>query len=833
MREKQHIYSSFWQFIKRKWLRLFLLLVLGILVGVAHNVFKNLPSIDSLPEKMSQPSVRIEDRNGRLLYEIIPGEGRHAVLSVTDIPQCMKDATIAVEDKNFYQNPGVDIQGILRAVWINVRGGQTVAGGSTITQQVARNLLLSDEERFERSLRRKMREAVLAWQLTRRYSKDEILALYLNQIYYGGLAYGVEAGSQTFFGKPASDLLLPECALLAGLPQAPGLYNPFTNPELAKDRQVIVLGLMEGQGFITDEEQLAAAVSAPLSYNTEPYPIESPHFVWIVKSQLDRLFTDGRLDLHQSLVVRTTLDLDYQHVAEAVLTRHVQGFQAAEGAFDPNVNNAALVVLDPHTGDILALVGSADYFNLSIHGAVDMATAPRQTGSAFKPFIYAQALDPNRPLPWTPATVIYDVSTTFITQDGKPYTPANYDGQEHGPVSVREALGSSLNIPAVLALQDVGIEETLDFAAQLGVTSLENPQDYDLSLALGGGKISLLELSSAYATFASGGLYRGNYAILDVQTPGGELLYLQEKTPPLQIIDSRVAWLINDILSDDTARVTGFGHNSTLKIDRTAAVKTGTTTNYHDNWTIGYTPDLLVGVWVGNSNYEPMRGVTGLTGAAPIWHETLRAILQGQPDHPFERPAGLTQVEVCALSGSLPTSACQHTRMEWLISGTGPTQTDTIYQEVYIDTLTGLLANDSTPSYRRQPVIALDLPVEALPWARSQGMLTLADLSQGTTSSMLQEEILLLSPRLNATYRIDPIFDLTAQQLLVEAIAGQGIINVELWADGNLLATFGAPPYQTWWPLSVGEHRFWAQGDTSDGNTVISEAIWINVVVGE
>ena len=831
MKEKLHIRPGLWKFIKRNLPKL-LLFLFGILLWQAYSIFKELPTIDSLPEKVNLPSIRIEDRNRRLLYEIIPGEGRHSVLPVTDIPRCMIEATIAVEDKNFYQNPGIDIGGIIRAFWINVRGGKTIAGGSTITQQVARNLLLSEDERFERSIHRKAREAILAWQLTRELSKDEILALYLNQIYYGGLAYGVEAASQTYFGKPASDLLLPECALLVGLPQAPGIYNPFTNPELAKERQVIVLGLMEEQGFITSEQRLTAE-SSPLSYISSPYPIEAPHFVWIVKKQLDQLFADDHIDPHQSLVVRTTLNLDFQQVSEEILTRHVQAFQAAEGAFDPNVNNAALVVLDPLTGDILAVIGSADYFNLSIHGAVDMTTSPRQTGSAFKPFIYARALDPKDSPPWTSATIFLDVSTTFTTQDGGPYTPINYDGQEHGLVSVREALGSSLNIPAVLALQEVGIEEALDFATQLGVTSLENPQDYDLSLALGGGKISLHELSGAYATFANGGLYRGTYAILDIRNPSGELIYSQEKMSALQIVDSRVAWLINDILSDDVARTTGFGRNSTLKLDRTAAVKTGTTTNYHDNWTIGYTPDLLVGVWVGNSNYEPMRGVTGLTGAAPIWHETIRALLQGQPDHLFERPAGLKQVEVCAYSGLLPTAACQHTCEEWFLDGTEPTQTDSIYQEVFIDTLTGLLADDLTPAERRKPLIVLDLPAEALPWARAQGINTLTELSKDTDKSEQPIKILLLSPRNNATYRLDPAFDLSAQQLLVEAAPGQSITHVTLWVDGYLLAALDAPSYQAWWPLSLGEHQFWAQGESFSGEIVTSEMVSINVITGQ
>ena len=826
---KEHIQRpSIWHFVKTK-LKFVILGFLVVFLGVLYFVFKDLPSLDSLSEGLNQPSVRITDRNGRLLYEILPQEGgRNAVLSVDKIPQCMKDATVAVEDKNFYTNPGVDFGGIIRAFWINLRGGETIAGGSTITQQVARTLLLSQDERTERTLRRKLREAVLAWQLTRRFSKEEILALYLNQVNYGGMAYGVEAAVRTYFGKPATGLLLPECALLAGLPQAPGLYNPFTNPDLAKERQDVVLGLMQAQGFISEQEQ-AEAQSAPLSYNPTPYPIEAPHFVWIVRDQLDRLFAEGKLDPRQSLVVRTTLDLDFQHTAEAAVTRQMDAFKQEDPVTGHNVNNAAVVALDPHTGEIQALVGSADYFDAAIFGAVDMATSPRQPGSSFKPFIYAQTLDPHQPEPWTAATAIMDVTSTFITHDGSPYTPRNYDGREHGPVSVRQALASSLNVPAVLALDKVGIENTTSLAQRLGITSLENPQEYDLSLALGGGTISLLQLTTAYATFADQGIFTGNYAILDVRDADGNLLYTQDRTPPQQIFDPRVTWLISDILSDDRARILGFGLNSTLKIDRTAAVKTGTTTNFHDNWTIGYTPDLLVGVWVGNSNYEAMRNVTGLTGAAPIWHEIMRTVLQGHPDQSFVRPEGLVQVEVCDLSGLLPTPACPHTKLEWFIDGTQPTEPDTFYKQVWIDAATGQLATDATPAERRQQRTVLDLPVAAQPWARAQGLPLLADLASSADSSQ-GAVISLLSPRPNTTYRFDPNFDQSAQQLLVEAVAGQGITDVTLWVNGNLLATLEAAPYQAWWPLTVGEHRFQAQSVTSTGETVTSDVVTITVV---
>ncbi len=804
----------------------------GLLLAGWVFTFGDLPNVASLSGRLNQPSIRITDRNNRLLYEILPAgdeAGRHAVVAFEQIPACMKQASIAIEDRHFYQNPGVDLEGILRAFWINLQGGETIAGGSTITQQVARNLLLSQDERAERSLRRKLREAALAWQLARSLSKDEILGLYLNQTYYGGLAYGVEAASQTYFGKPAAELLLPECALLAGLPQAPGVYNPYTNPDLARQRELIVLGLMEKEGYIsTAERELAEAT--PLNYNPAPYPILAPHFVWLVKDQLDALFATGKLDPQQSLVVRTTLDLDDQKLAEAAIAHQIKAFQAPPGGgLSHNVNNAALVALDPRTGEILALVGSADYFDNAIQGAVDMATARRQPGSAFKPFIYAQAFDPQRSTPWTAATTLLDVSTTFITHDGTPYTPKNYDNREHGPVPARQALASSLNVPAVLTLNEVGVENTVKLARRLGITSLDAPDQYDLSLALGGGQMSLLELSTAYGAFANRGLYAGHYAILEIHDADGKLLYTQERAAQVQVFDPRVAWLISDILSDDRARMLGFGRNSTLKIDRAAAVKTGTTTNFHDNWTIGYTPELLAGVWVGNSNYEAMRDVNGLTGAAPIWHQFMRAVLQGHPDQPFARPDGLLQLSVCDLSGLLPTPACQHTHPEWFISGTQPTQPDTVYQQVWLDAQTGALADGTTPPERRQQVTVLDLPARAQPWARSLGLPLLADLAHGNNPSAASS-LALIVPQANTTFHMTSDINQSAQQLAVEAVAGQGFAQVKIYVDGTLLAAFSGPPYRAWWPLTVGAHSFRVDGLTSTGETVTGPEITITVV---
>jgi penicillin-binding protein 1C len=812
----------------RKFIFLCLLAVLIIGSG-AYGYFwllADLPSLDSLPERLNTPSVRIVDRHGRLLYESISAEGgRHTVLSLDEISPHLREATLATEDRNFYQHPGVDLVGVLRAVWINLRGGEVLAGGSTITQQVARTLLLDPEERFENTLRRKLRESILAWQLTQAYSKNEILALYLNQTYYGGYAYGVEAAAQTYFGKPAAELDLAESALLAGLPQAPSLYNPLRNPEEAKERQRVVLGLMEKEGMISSETR-ALAEEEPLVYAAAPYPMEAPHFVLWVRSQLDQLLpTEAR---NRSITVHTSLDLDWQRHAERAIEDHLERIRKDRGGLGHNVNNAALVAIDSRTGEIRAMVGSRDYSSTDIDGAVNMAISPRQPGSALKPIIYAVALDPTRQNPRTAATMILDVPTTFELHDGKAYTPSNYDLRFRGPVLVREALASSLNVPAVIALDTIGFDPLFALAAEMGITTFGSPQESDLSLALGGSEVSLLELTTAYGTFSTGGHRLDPIGITRIVTGAGDSLY---EATPMQgklVLDERVAWLISDILSDNDARAPGFGPNSALQIDRPAAVKTGTTSNFHDNWTVGYTPGLVVGVWVGNTDHEPMIDVDGLSGAAPIWHQFIRTVLSGQPKTDFKRPPGLKQVRICSLSGLLPTEACPYQRLEWFIEGTEPTQADTFYQIVTIDSRTGLLADESTPhEYRREQVV-LDLPVEAHAWARREGIPLLADLQPGTPQEA-EKTIFMVSPGQNTIYYLSEQVPAETQRIHIQAAVQLDAQEVSFWVDGERVASLSAPPYETWWPAEEGEHQVWAQALTNEGEKIRSEIVSYNV----
>ena len=793
----------------------------------------DLPDVSTLNEQIKPPSVRITDRYGRPLYDLIDKDfGRHTVLNLEDIPLALQQATIATEDKTFYQNPGIDLRGILRALITNIRGGEIVSGGSTITQQTVRNLLMSYEERTSVSVKRKLREAILAWQVTREFSKDEILALYLNQIYYGGMAYGVDAAAQTYFGKSATELTLAESALIAGLPQAPALYNPLLEPEAALARQGDVLNLMVRQGFITQAEADLAA-REPLRYAANPYPVAAPHFVMMVQSELDHLFPQEELYNGSGITVRTTLDLNWQEHAEAIVQQQIARLnRPLDGGPGHFANNASLVAIDPHTGEVLTLVGNLDFFDEAHDGAINMALVARQPGSALKPIVYAAGMDPERPRPFTPASVFFDVRTVFITHENDPYVPVNFSRTEHGPVLLRQALGSSLNIPAVSALHTVGVSEAMTLATEMGIGTMGDPDEYDLSFALGGGPVRLFDLTAAYAAFANGGSRVKPTIILDVTDADGSVLFAAPKPEPVRVLDERVAWLVSDMLSDNQARIMSFGENSILKLGRTAAVKTGTTNDFHDNWTVGYTPDLVVGVWVGNTDNKPMQAITGVSGAGPIWHYFMRTVLGGEPDKPFPQPAGLELVEVCDLSGLLPTEACPFRRLEWFIQGTQPTKGDTYYRQVELDKVSGTLASEITPLEQISKELALDLPPVLHPWAREQNMLLLDDLLLASAGRRDGSEatLRLISPDPNTTYRLTRAIPAEAQQLPVEAVSLAHVDTITIWVDGEPLAALDRPPYKAWWPLVEGQHTMWVEGVDKNGMIVQSEAISFEVL---
>jgi penicillin-binding protein 1C len=800
-----------------------------------QHLVTDLPSLDRLTENLAAPSTRILARDGRLLYEIAdPAGNHHTTLPLSDIPLALQQATLATEDASFYSNPGVDVVGIVRAVWINLTGGEVLAGGSTITQQVARNMLLDPQERAQRTLTRKLRESILAWRLAQAYSKDEILELYLNQTYYGHLAYGVDAAARTYFGKSARDLDLAEAALLAGLPQAPALYDPLLYPDAAKERQAVVLDLMVRHGYLSDEEARLAK-NEGLQFASIAFPIEAPHFVFYVWNLLEQKY--GPEVLYSGLMVTTTLDLDLTRAAQAIAARRLQLIAEDEGGPPHNATDAALVALDPHTGQILALLGSPDYFNAEISGAVNMAVAQRQPGSAIKPITYAAAFSPELcsapppgeasgargDCPWTPATMILDVRTAFVTKEGFSYVPQNYDRAFHGPVSARAALAGSLNVPAVITLDHVGLTNMLRLASRMGLTTLSDADRFGLALTLGGGEVRLLDLTSAYAVFANGGRRVAPVAILQVRDARGDVIEQWGPRSGERVLDARVAYLITDILSDNQARGATFGFNSVLQIGRPAAVKTGTTTDYRDNWTVGYTPELVTGVWVGNADNSPMVQLGGVAGAGPIWHDFMRTALAGKPETSFARPPGLVHEEVCVPSGLQPTSHCPRARPEWFLAGTPPTQADNLYQIFRIDSRSGQPADANTPPEFVVERLFLVLPAEAREWALASGVPQPPTLSLQLPTSSRQLQI--ASPDPNTIYQISPRLPRESQQIPLRVISGEALQVVTFILDEKRIGVVTESPFELWWALEPGAHTLRAEAQFVSGLTAASAQI--------
>jgi penicillin-binding protein 1C len=834
-------------------LRLILALLLVAAVLTLAGLLVGLSPMGPLTVRAGGQGLQIYDRHGTLLFQgLDQNSGVRSHVPLSDIPLRLQQATIATEDAGFYTNPGVEPKAILRAV-VQMLRGEGTSGGSTITQQLVRLTLMSPEERQERSLTRKLREALLALRLTRTYSKDQILETYLNETYYGNLAYGVEAAAQAYFGKHVRDLDLAECALLAGLPQAPARYNPLADIHAAQARQAVVLGLMVKRGYITPAEA-EQAKAEPLSFAGSglaglPQPPSSafrraPHFVAYVLALLEEQY--GADVVRSNLVVTTTLDADLQAIAQGIVQRRLAELQAQDA------HNAALVALDPATGEILAMVGSADYFDPTIAGAMNVATSPRQPGSALKPFAYAAAFAAaNRPgdpsAVWTPATVVYDVRTAYVLGDNQSYVPYNYDGLFHGPVSLRTALASSYNLPAVKVLEHVGLPAMLDLLHAAGITTLQDPAEhYGLSLTLGGGEVKLLDLTAAYAMFASGGYRREPVAIKEQVEQGSRGAGVQGRMlpgssaplPPCSVLDPRVAYMITDILSDNDARMPGFGEFSALRLDRPAAAKTGTTADYRDNWTVGYTPELVVGVWVGNAENTPMRQISGVSGAAPIWHDFMEEALKGQPACDFVEPPGLVRREVCADSGLLPNDACPRRRTELFIPGTEPQQTCDWHQRLRVDIRTGEPATAETPPEFTVERIVTRYPPELAEWARGQGLETGYEgrgISKTANQQVNKSQIAdlltcdLLTPDPQSVLALSPSLPREYQRLEVSAVVGGPVAWVELLADGVPIARLTQAPYRALWPLALGEHTFQAIAYDAAGQATASQVVKVQV----
>lgn len=662
---------------------LFILLIIIFGASFYYFILKDLPLPTKLGSTSNPQSTLIYDRNGKLLYQIY-GKKNQTFIPLSSVPKYMQQATIAIEDRNFYKHGAVDLRGIARAM-VSTLLKKQVQGGSTLTQQLVKNSLLSQE----RTIPRKIKEIILAFATELIYSKNQILEMYLNQSPYGGPSYGVEAAAESYFGKHAKDLTLAESALLVGLPQSPTRYSPFgSHPELAKKRQIEVLKAMQEERYIT-LGQAEKSEKETLDYKRFANNIDAPHFVLYVKDLLIEKYGEKRVE-EGGLKVTTSLDSDIQKTAEEAVALEIEKLPKYY-----RVSNGAALVTDPGTGEILAMVGSKDYFDTTIDGNVNITTSLRQPGSSIKPINYAVGLINKYPA----STSLIDQQICFPNQGGKDYCPLNYDGKWHGLVQLRYALGNSFNIPAVKMLKLNGINSMIATASAMGITTFTNPQNYGLSLTLGGGEVKMTDMSTAFGVFANGGYRIDLSPILRITDKTGKVLeeYKPPKSPIFgkKVLPDGVSFIISDILSDNGARVAAFGENSQLRIPgQTVSVKTGTTNDYKDNWTIGYTPSFLVATWVGNNDNTPMSGlVSGITGAAPIWNDIMSKILKGKPQEPISRPFDVIQKQVCSDTGLFPQAGglCP-TRLEYFIKGTEKTSGTLALESVLIDKTTQELA---------------------------------------------------------------------------------------------------------------------------------------------
>ncbi|MBI3380355.1 transglycosylase domain-containing protein [Candidatus Gottesmanbacteria bacterium] len=696
--------SSFALF-KKKYLLVTGLFILLLFLYLAFAVFNDLPSPTKLASYEIPQTSKILDRNGELLYEIYTDQNR-TLVKLSDVPIYLRQATISIEDKDFYHHQGVNpIGGILRAIKETVFH-QQLQGGSTITQQLVKTALLTPQ----RTLTRKIREIILAFWTEKIYKKDTILEMYLNQVPYGGTAWGIEAAAETYFGKHVKNLTLSEATLLAGLPAAPTIYSPFgAHPDLAVQRQTEVLTRMVEDGYIT-QDQKKQTLNEKLNFRQQKSNIKAPHFVMYVKEQLVNKYGEKLVE-QGGLKVTTTLDWKLQESAQDIIASEVAKLK------DLKVGNAASLVTRPPTGEILAMIGSKDYFATD-SGNFNVTTSLRQPGSSIKPLNYAVGLETKKV---TPATLFIDTPTCFGVSGQKSYCPVNYDGKFHGPTQLRFALGNSFNIPAVKMMAFNGVETVIASASAFGISSFKDPSRYGLSLTLGGGEVSMVDMGKAFGVFANGGIRRDLSTILKVEDKNGKVLeefkdpnFVKNISDQLnypstllisgpRVISDETAFLISHILLDNNARTAAFGESSFLVIPNHAvSVKTGTTDDKRDNWTLGFTPNFLVAVWVGNNDNTPMNPylTSGVTGAAPIWNKITAYLLKNQPDVWPKQPVGVVGAQICSLSGKAPPNPDPNAqdkgcglRYEYFRKDTIPKDPEVLKQTIPVDKNTHKMAS--------------------------------------------------------------------------------------------------------------------------------------------
>lgn len=751
---------------------------------------KDLPTPGKIKKRHAVESSRILDREGNVLYQI-SGDERRTVIKSEEIPDHVKNAAVALEDKDFYKHYGIDFRGILRAVYYNItKKRATGQGGSTITQQFIKNAILSPKRTFTR----KIKEVILAIELELMYSKDEILVMYLNEIPFGSNAYGIQAASETYFDKSAKDLTLTESAILVSLPQAPTYYSPYgDHRDALYFRALHALKKMEEQGYITEDEKVLA--QAPIKnkevvFSRFKADIKAPHFVFYIREHLaakygDRLLEEGGLE------ITTTLDPGKQTLAEEVVQNGAQRNHARYGGY-----NAALVAIDPKTGQILAMVGGRDYFDLEHDGNVNVTTRARQPGSAFKPVVYSTLFKGE----WAPGSNLFDLQTDF----GAGYTPKNNDGRTQGPTTIREALGSSLNIPAVKALALAGMDNTLSTAKDMGITTLDDPERYGLSLVLGGGEVKPLELTGAFGVLANKGIKEDSTGILKVVDSTGKILEeYEESKKKNQVLDENIAYQISNVLSDNDAKLRGFGsaRNTLYNPGRLYATKTGTTTDFRDAWTLGYTPSFVAGVWAGNNDNSAMAsGAYGSMAAAPIWREFMDRALDGTGAEEFSRPATIEDVTVDKLSGKLPSGG-ETTRdifAPWQI----PTERSDMHIKLKIDKLTGKRAKEGCPdAYTEEKTFSnihsempdnsnWEQPVRA--WAAARGLLNPPPSGEETCAALEGGN----RPQISISTPLDGDSVSGTRTIKASVNAPLGAKQVEFFIDNVSIGTDTASPYQ-------------------------------------
>ena len=736
--------------------------------------FVLLAPLAPLEERMSQPGAVVVAADGSVIWYDV-ADGLRIPVTLADVSPIMIEATLAAEDGRFRRHPGVDPLAIARAAR-DYRDAPS--GASTITQQLARRLYLAESSAPPPL--RKAREALTALQIEARYSKDEILAAYLNTVFYGRGAYGIEASARIYFGVGADQLDLPQAAYLTGLPQLPATYGE--DPRAARARQRYVLGRLVARGLV-DVADAERAASAPLALCGAPDAAVAPHAIGYVFDELERLLPAGAT--RDGLVVETTLDVPLQREAERIVRLRLAELE------EHRAGNGAVVAIDPASGRVRAMVGGAD-FDAAEGGQINMAVQPRQPGSALKPFLYAAAFEQG----FTAATMLLDVPATFTTRSGL-YTPVNYDRNFRGPTPLRVALASSLNVPAVRTLEAIGVQTFLEMAHRVGLQTLDAPEAYGLALTLGAGEVTPLDLTAAFGAFASGGTLHEPYVIERVVDGAGRVIYERQTVAPRRVLSPQIAFLVADILSDPVARAAGFGDFSVLDNPFGAGVKTGTSSSFRDNWTVGFTPEIVVGVWVGNTDGSPMLDISGVDGAAPIWRDVIEAALERSHGRELARPPGLRRTTVCAPTGLLPGPHCPAPRVEWFIDGTEPTQVERYY-----------LVDESGRK-------AIDPPLEARPWAADAGLRVAGEAAgaAGGTGS-----VYIVQPAPGSVFYIAP--ELERQRLLLRAAVPPGTTRVEFLLDGLPIGEIAADDPTLAWRLEPGAHALEVVAHLPDGSTI-------------